>query len=89
MNKKQLVSTVAEELNIPKVKAEEALTVVLQGIMAGTIEDEECMLQGFGSFKIRLVEQRNGTNPSTGNPIVIPQHRKIVWKPGKIFKDSL
>lgn len=89
MNKKQLVDKIAEEQNITKVAAEENLTNILQCIMEGTVEDGELSVQGFGGFKVKTVGERNGTNPATGQPIKIPEHQKIVFKPGSVFRSSL
>ena len=83
MNKGELVATIAEAGNITKVRAEQALNIVLSN-MAGAMEKgERVTLSGFGSFRVVQRAAQKGRNPQTGQPIVIPAHNVVKFKPGK------
>jgi nucleoid DNA-binding protein len=89
MNKSQLVTGVAKELNLTKKAADETVNIVLQGIIEGVVKDGNTTLIGFGKFEGKEVSERNGRNPQNGEVIVIPAHRKIKFKPFAIFKESV
>lgn len=83
MNKGELVATIAEAGNLTKVRAEQALNIVLSN-MAGAMENgERVTLCGFGSFRVVQRAAQKGRNPQTGESIVIPAHNVVKFKPGK------
>lgn len=45
-------------------------------------------LPGIGKLKIRQTSARAGRNPRTGAAIEIPAGQKVVFIPGKEFKDA-
>jgi Bacterial nucleoid DNA-binding protein len=89
MNKAVLIDTVAGELGITKKRADEVVVTVLQGLMAGTVEDGECAINGFGKFFVKDIPERQGVNPQTGESITVAAHKKICFKPFSIFKESV
>ena len=50
----------------------------------GTVE-----IVGFGNFRVVERAERNGSNPRTGEKIIIPAHKKVHFTPSKIIKDAL
>jgi len=40
-------------------------------------------------FAVEDVEERNGRNPSTGESIVIPAHKRLSIKPSTTLKDKI
>lgn len=43
-------------------------------------------IPGFGTFEVHIAAARTGRNPSTGEPIQIPAHRRVVFRSGKGLK---
>ncbi len=83
MNKRELVSTIAEVEGITKVRAEEALNKVLSNLAVAMEKGERVTLSGFGSFKVVERAEQKGRNPQTGQAIIIPAHNVVKFKPGK------
>lgn len=46
-------------------------------------------LPHFGSFKIKASAERIGRNPRTGESLKIPSKTKLLFQPGKEFKDAI
>ena len=80
MNKAQLIEKVAEKTG---------LTKTLQIIQKSVAKGDEVKLVGFGTFSRLSRKSRNGRNPKTGAPVVIPGSKVPRFKPGKDFKDLL
>jgi len=70
--------TVKHVLNIALDVAGETLS---QGI--------ELSLRDFGRFTPKRVAERRGHNPATGNKMIIPEYKKIVFNPAKEIKSRL
>ncbi len=64
------------------VKPEVARSV-LDAIKNIVNSGEKVQLQKFGTFEIRKTAERNGINPKTQEPIVIPEGTKFCFKASK------
>ena len=89
MNKKELVKTLSEKLQIAET---EALKFVesFQGIITQTLsQGDEVTLIGFGKFHRKKQRARIGRHPQTGEPISIPAKYHPAFSPGKTLKDTV
>jgi DNA-binding protein HU-beta len=89
MNKLELVDHIAGAADLTKVKAQEALDAVLEGIEKTLKKGEEVRLVGFGTFSVRERAAGKGRNPATGKEIKIAASRNARFKPGAALKASL
>ena len=48
----------------------------------------EVPLPGLGKLKVKATSARTGRNPNTGEVINIPAGQKVVFTPGKEFKEA-
>ena len=53
-------------------------------ISAGGIE-----LRGFGSLEVRERKTYTARNPQTGDPVIVPPRRRVVFRPGQGLKTAL
>lgn len=85
MNKSDIIATVHTVLGgkLTDKGSETAVNTVLQSIANGLSRGEEVSINGFGIFKIKEVAERKGRNLQTGEPLTIPAHKKIAFKPWK------
>ncbi|MBW2659734.1 MAG: HU family DNA-binding protein [Deltaproteobacteria bacterium] len=83
MNKKELIATIATSGGMSKVNAGRALNVVLTNIVGAMEKGERVTLSGFGCFKVVERATKRGRNPRTGQPLTIPAHNTVKFKPGK------
>jgi len=84
-----LVDHVASEAGIQKGAARKAVDAVFAGIVEAAKKGEEVNLPGFGKFKVKDSQARQGGNPSTGEIIEITASRKLGFSPAKQVKDAL
>lgn len=89
MNKKELIEALASELDLPKTKCDEMLTLLCDIIKDEVKDGNEVKLPGFGSFAPKTNAARKGINPSTKEKINIKASKSVKFKPSKVFKDFL
>lgn len=89
MNKGDLINKIAEEANLTKVQATEALNAAINAISETLKEGKKTSLVGFGTFTITRREERMGRNPKTKETIKIPAKNVVKFKPGKDLIESV
>jgi DNA-binding protein HU-beta len=89
MNKGDLISKIAENANMTKAQATEALNTVLDSISSALKDGDKVTLIGFGTFSVSEREARTGRNPQTGATISIDAKKVVKFKPGKELSDSV
>ena len=81
MNKSDLIKDVARRTN-QSVKDAESVVLETLGSIKNAIETEgEVKILGFGTFKQVTRKARIGRNPSTGQPMQLPEKKVINFKP--------
>ena len=86
MNKEQLVQETAYKAGVTKKQADAIVSAICECIMDTVAEGEKVTLVGFGSFEARYRKEREGRNPSTGQPMTIPATTVPAFSAGKAFK---
>ena len=89
MNKTDLINVVAAEANLSKKDADAAVNATLAAIANALKEGDKVQLIGFGTFEVKVVAEREGRNPKTGETIKIPASKKAAFTASKILKDQL
>lgn len=86
MNKKELVSAVAEKAGLKKKDAEAAVKAFQEVISEEIAMGEKVQLVGFGTFYVGDRAAREGRNPKTGEALHIEASRTPRFKAGKGLK---
>ena len=89
MNKGDLINKIAEDANLSKKHAQDALDAVLKNISGALKSSDKVTLIGFGTFSVARREARSGRNPQTGATIKIPAKNVVKFKPGKELSESV
>ena len=89
MRKPELVAAIADQTDLSKDKASQALSVIIEEITQALERQESVNLIGFGSFIQRARGARTGKNPQTGQPMEIPASNTVAFKPGKALKEAV
>lgn len=89
MNKGDLISKIAENANLSKAQATDALNAVLDGIEDALKSGDKVTLIGFGTFSVSRRDARTGRNPQTGASIKIQAKNVVKFKPGKEISDAV
>ena len=87
MTKADLVDQVVETVRLPKRKIDAVLTQFLQSIMEALQAGETVELRGFGRFRLRQRQAREGRNPRTGDTVPIPAKAVPSFTAGKAFQE--
>lgn len=89
MNKKELISAIAEKSGASKKDAEKFLNSTVDVITEALAKGDNVALVGLGSFVVRERAEREGKNPQTGEKIKIAACKAAGFKPSKVLKDAI
>lgn len=89
MIKKDLQQIVSEEMKITQKEAKEIIECIFKNIKIAVAKGEKVSLVGFGTLEARERAEKRGTNPSNGEPMVIPATVVPYFKPGTAFKEEV
>lgn len=59
------------------------LDTVTDEMIDAIAQDKRIEIRGFGTFQPRTRATKNGYNPSTGETIILPANKTILFKPSK------
>lgn len=89
MNKTELVAAIADNTNLSKKQAEEALKAFIDVVAGELKKGEKVQLVGFGTFEVSERAAREGRNPQTGETMTIKASKSPKFKAGKALKDMI
>lgn len=89
MNKTELVSLVAQQAQITKESAADAVDATFGSIASALQAGDTVRIVGFGNFQVAHRKASSGRNPRTGEPIQIPASRIPKFKAGKALKQAV
>jgi len=89
LGKSDLVDLISEKSSISKVNANNALNIVLDGISNALAEGNDVNITGFGKFKVAHRAERQGRNPSNGEPLTIKASNQVSFSVGAGLKQSV
>ncbi|MCH8240584.1 MAG: HU family DNA-binding protein [Proteobacteria bacterium] len=89
MNKKELVSVVAQNAQITKDSAGQVVDATFRCIESALQDGDAVRIVGFGNFQVAFRKASTGRNPRTGEPIQIPASRVPKFKAGKALKQAV
>ena len=89
MTKAELVEKVADKIQLTKKQTETVVNILLNCITEALSEGDKVELRGFGSFRIRKRNPREGRNPKTGDTVQIPAKRVPFFKAGKELREMV
>lgn len=89
MTKSDLIEVVAQQLQLPKGKAEQIINCIFDCMEESLKEGQRIEIRGFGSFEIRKYKAYEGRNPRTGDPVGVQPKRLPFFKVGKELKERV
>jgi len=89
MNKAELVEKVANQTGLTKKLSGETVHAVTSVITDCLARREKVTLVGFGSFKVKRRQARQGRNPQTGEEIQIPSKEVPKFEAGKNLREAV
>jgi DNA-binding protein HU-beta len=89
MNKTELIGAVAAEAALTKKETKKAVDAFIKTVENVIGTGDNVTLFGFGTFTTVGKKSRNGVNPKTREPINIPAHKVVKFKPGSAFAGAV
>jgi len=89
MNKQELISKVAEATGLTKKDVGAVVEGFMETVKESLASGSEVNIAGFGKFLVRERAERNGRNPSTGEPLVIAASKAPAFKAGSKLKEAI
>ena len=89
MTKAELVEKVSTKINLTKKDTERVVNIVFGSIIQALARGDKVELRGFGSFRVRSRESRDGRNPRTGATVQIPPKKVPFFKAGKELREMV
>lgn len=96
MTKKELIDAIIESMSgqnqagtASRLQVESFYEAFSSVAAAELIGGGEISIQGMGKLKVKKTSARKGFNPRTGEKIEIAGGRKVVFVPGRDFKEAL
>ena len=87
--KKDIVKTIADELNITQVAVKRAVQMTFDAIIDTLVVDGRIELRNFGVFEVKRRQGRKARNPRTGQEVFVPPRNVVTFKPGKVMNDRV
>lgn len=89
MNKEELITEVHNRYGFTKKNTREVMNATFDTIIDLVANENPVKITDFGVFSSQSRNERLTTNPFTHEPLVIPAHNAVVFKPGKKFRESV
>ncbi len=88
MTRKELIEMIAHMCSIPTSQAARFLDTTIGVIKHELIRRRVVALPGFGTFGVKELPAREGTNPRTGERIQIGARKIPYFTAGRAFKEA-
>jgi len=89
MTKRNLVTRIANEMNLSQNVVRLVVEKVLHEITEALASGDKVELRNFGILKVKLRKSRVGRNPRTGIVVPIAARKVVSFKAGKILKEKV
>jgi len=88
MTKAELIESVTQHYNtLTKSQTEVLVNTVFDSIKEALSKGDKIEIRGFGSFRLRQRQMREGRNPKTGKMVQVQSKKVPFFKAGKELKE--
>ena len=88
--KKHLIEALSQQLGITQDLARQCVDVFYQALGTGITSGDRVEIRGFGVWITKETKPRpRARNPRTGQGLSVPARRKVLFKAGKVLRQSL
>ena len=89
MTKKDMVRTIAEEMDLSHMQVQEIVQRVFDGIIETLEQEGRVELRNFGVFAVKQRKPRQARNPKTGEKVSVPERLVVTFKPGREMEERV
>lgn len=80
LTKVHLITSIQNQLNIPKNKSSEIVESFLEIIKSTLESGEDVLISGFGKFCVKEKSERKGRNPATGDDLMLMPRKVVTFR---------
>ncbi len=89
LTKAHIAKTIHDRLDFTNDRSAQLVDSLLE-ILKKTLENgEDVLISGFGKFCVREKRERRGRNPATGEDLMLPPRRVIVFISSGVLRDKV
>ena len=81
-----IVTSIYEELGIPKKDCVSIVESLFDIIKDELIKGNDVMISGFGKWTVKAKKKRKGRNPQTGKDLTIAARKVVTFKPSVVLR---
>lgn len=90
MTKSQLIEKITERApHVPRREVERIVNTVFDSMVEALKKEQRIEIRGFGSFAVKVREERDARNPKTGEKVHVPRRLTPYFTVGKELRDRL
>jgi integration host factor subunit beta len=89
MNKKDLISSLAEQNGLSNVESARIVDAFFNAMTDALVRGHRVEVRGLCTFQVKSYKGYQGRNPMTGEPVIVKPKRLPFFKPGTDLKDRV
>jgi len=89
MNKKDLISLLAEQQSLSNVESARVLDLFFNSMADALVQGERVEVRGLCTFQVKTYKGYKGRNPMTGEAVTVKPKKLPFFKPGTDLKQRV
>ena len=89
MNKSEVILKIADKAGTSKAAVSKVIDAFSETLREALASGDDVRINGVGVFSISNRAARKGSNPQTGEALVIPAKKVVKFKPASALQDSV
>lgn len=85
----ELITEIATRANLKKTDAKAAVDTMVGIITECAQKGEDVAVNNLGTFRSKMVPEREGHNPTTGEKVTIPAHKALRLSVSSVMKKAI
>lgn len=83
MTRDELITKVSESSGVTKNTVSNVVKTLFMEMEQAFTQGEDVSIKNFGRFDVTITKEHEGRNPQTGEPIIIPEKKRIRFTAGE------
>ncbi len=83
MTRDELITKVSESSGVTKNTVSNVVKTLFMEMEQAFTQGEDVSIKNFGRFDVTTTKEHEGRNPQTGEPIIIPEKKRIRFTAGE------
>jgi len=89
VTKKEIVKQLSEKYNLTQVNTKQVVQGTFDAIVEAIARYGRIELRNFGVFEVKQRAARKARNPRTGEEVLVPPKKVVIFKPGRLMEDKI